>query len=51
MVNVAIIDQPLALDHPEYKGKIASYKIFTPENYEMNVSSMHGPAVTSFLVG
>ena len=23
-VNVAIIDQPLALDHPEYKGKIAS---------------------------
>ena len=50
-VNVAIIDQPLALDHPEYKGKIASYKTFTPENYEMDISSMHGPGVASLLVG
>ncbi len=50
-VNVAIIDQPLALDHPEYKGKIASYKTFAPENYEMDISSFHGPAVTSLLVG
>lgn len=50
-VNVAIIDQPLALDHPEYKGKIASYKTFAPENYEMDISSFHGPAVASLLVG
>ena len=50
-VNVAIIDQPLALDHPEYKGKIASYKTFIPENYEMDISSMHGPGVASLLVG
>ena len=50
-VNVAIIDQPLALNHPEYKGKIASYKTFAPAGYEMPLSSMHGPAVTSLLVG
>ncbi len=50
-VNVAIIDQPLALDHPEYKGKIAEYKVFAPEGYEMPISSLHGPAVTSMLIG
>jgi hypothetical protein len=47
-VNVAIIDQPLYQDHPEFVGKIASY-------YDVgcggNESSMHGPAVTSLLVG
>jgi hypothetical protein len=49
-INVAIIDQPLALDHPEYKGKIAAYETFglTEEN---SPSSMHGPAVASLLVG
>ncbi len=50
-VNVAIIDQPLALDHPEYKGQIAEYKEFKPADYDMGISSMHGPAVMSLLVG
>jgi hypothetical protein len=46
-VNVAIIDQPLYQDHPEFAGKIAAY-------HDVNCgteSSMHGPAVTSLLVG
>jgi hypothetical protein len=46
-VNVAIIDQPLYLDHPEFEGKIAAY-------YDTGCgseSSMHGPAVASLLVG
>jgi serine protease AprX len=47
-VNVAIIDQPMYLDHPEFVGKIAAY-------YDTGCgeesSSMHGPAVTSLLVG
>lgn len=50
-VNVAIIDQPLAVNHPEYKGKVKAYKKFAPDGYEMKVSSMHGPAVVSLLVG
>jgi hypothetical protein len=46
-VNVAIIDQPMYLDHPEFTGKIVEY-------YDVGCaskSSMHGPAVTSLLVG
>ena len=46
-VNVAIIDQPMYLDHPEFAGKIVEY-------YDTGCgskSSMHGPAVTSLLVG
>ena len=46
-VNVAIIDQAMYLDHPEFAGKIAAY-------YDLaygSQSSMHGPAVTSLLVG
>ena len=50
-VNVAIIDQPLSLNHPEYKNQIAAYKVFAPEGYPMKISSIHGPAVTSLLVG
>jgi serine protease AprX len=46
-VNVAIIDQPLFLDHPEFKGKIIEY-FDTGCGSE---SSMHGPAVASLLVG
>ena len=46
-INVAIIDQPLYLDHPEYKGKIVEY-FDTGCGSE---SSMHGPAVASLLVG
>lgn len=48
-VNVAIIDQPLFDDHPEYAGKFAAYKnLCTGEGSD---SSMHGPAVMSLLVG
>ena len=46
-VNVAIIDQPLYLDHPEFAGKIADY-------HDVGCGSersMHGPAVASLLVG
>lgn len=46
-VNVAIIDQPLYLNHPQYKGKIIKYKNFSTNDN----GSMHGPAVTSLLVG
>ncbi len=46
-VNVAIIDQPLYQDHPEFAGKIAAY-FDTGCKFE---SSMHGPAVASLLVG
>ncbi|MBI4864359.1 MAG: S8/S53 family peptidase [Candidatus Riflebacteria bacterium] len=48
-VTVAIIDQPLLQDHPEYKGRIAHYKDFCPSGGDQ--SSMHGPAVASILVG
>ncbi len=46
-VNVAIIDQPLYQDHPEFTGKIVAY-------HDVGCgteSSMHGPAVASLLVG
>jgi serine protease AprX len=46
-VSVAIIDQPLFQDHPEFAGKIVDY-------YDTGCnskSSMHGPAVASLLVG
>jgi serine protease AprX len=46
-INIAIIDQPLYLDHPEFKGKIVEY-FDTGCGSE---SSMHGPAVASLLVG
>ena len=46
-VNVGIIDQPLYQDHPEFAGRIVAY-------YDTGCGtqgSMHGPAVTSLLVG
>jgi hypothetical protein len=46
-VNVAIIDQPLYQDHPEFKGKIIAYHDVGCQSE----SSMHGPAVASLLVG
>jgi serine protease AprX len=46
-VSVAVIDQPLYLDHPEFAGKIAAYTDFDCQAQ----SSMHGPAVASLLVG
>jgi serine protease AprX len=46
-INVAIIDQALYLDHPEFAGKITAYHFLGGPNK----SSMHGPSVTSLLVG
>ena len=47
-VQVAIIDQAMYLDHPEFTGKIAAY---FDAGTGREQSSMHGPAVTSLLVG
>jgi serine protease AprX len=47
-VNVAIIDQPLIGEHPEYAGKIAAYY---DTGCDGGPTSMHGPAVVSLLVG
>lgn len=47
-VNVAIIDQPLLTDHPEFSGCIAAYY---DTGCEGQISSMHGPAVVSLLAG
>jgi len=44
---VAIIDQPLYPDHPEFAGKIVAYHDVGCGSK----SSMHGPAVASLLVG
>ncbi len=49
-VNVAIIDQNLLLNHPEFYGKIVAYYDTGCEVGE-NRGSMHAPAVTSLLVG
>ena len=47
-VHVGLIDQPLLLDHPEYAGKIVSYH---DAGCGPSMSSMHGPAMASQLVG
>jgi subtilisin family serine protease len=49
-VTVAIIDQNICLDHPEFAGKIIEYHDVGCDQ-DSNSSSMHGPAVTSILVG
>ncbi len=49
-VNVAIIDQNLQLDHPEFAGKIVAYHDTGCEQ-PADRGSMHAPAVTSLLVG
>lgn len=49
-VTLAMIDQPLLLNHPEYVGKIASYHTIGLTDKD-SPSSMHGPAVTSLLAG
>jgi subtilisin family serine protease len=46
-VAVAIIDQPLYRDHPEFAGKIVAYE----DTGCNSTSSMHGPAVASLLAG
>jgi serine protease AprX len=49
-VTVAIIDQNMVLDHPEFQGKIVKYHD-VGTNQPADEGSMHGPAVTSLLVG
>jgi hypothetical protein len=46
-VNVAIIDQALYQDHPEFAGKVVAYHDLAAGKK----SSMHGPAVVSLLAG
>ncbi len=48
-INVAIIDQKLDTNHREYASNIASYEEFGKSTKEG--ISMHGPAVSSLLVG
>jgi hypothetical protein len=47
-VRVAIIDQPMYVDHPEFAGKIAAY---FDTGCGLERASLHGPAVTSLLAG
>ena len=49
-VTVAIIDQHLVPEHPEFQGKIVKY-YDVGINKPAGVGSMHGPAVTSLMVG
>lgn len=49
-VTVAIIDQNMVLDHPEFQGKIIQYHDVGTDQ-PADKGSMHGPAVTSLLVG
>ena len=48
-VVIAIIDQRLDINHPEYKDSIADYSEYGET--EKEAVSMHGPAVASLLVG
>jgi serine protease AprX len=49
-VKVAIIDQNLAGDHPEFEGRILEY-IDMGCDKPPNEGSMHGPAVLSIIAG
>ena len=49
-VSVAVIDESLNLNHPEYKGKIVKYKDFSGQAEQTDISSQ-GPAVASLLAG
>ena len=48
-VGIAIIDQPLLVDHEEYKEQIAVYHSYNENKHQM--ASMHGPGVASLAVG
>lgn len=48
-VVVAIIDQKLDINHPEYKDSISDYQEYGEAGKE--AISMHGPAVASLFVG
>lgn len=48
-VGIAIIDQPLQIEHPEYYDRLQLYEEI---NFHPNTSAqMHGPAVASLAVG
>jgi len=47
-VGIAIIDQPLLKDHPEYADRIVSYEAIEVSGVP---PQMHGPGVTSIAVG
>jgi len=47
-VGIAIIDQPLAKDHPEYADRIVSFEAIEVSGVP---PQMHGPGVTSIAVG
>lgn len=49
-ITVAIIDQNMNLDHPEFQGEIIKY-IWLGTDEPIQPYSMHGPAVTSLLIG
>ncbi|MBZ9686915.1 S8 family serine peptidase [Clostridium estertheticum] len=46
-INIAIVDQPLLVDHEQYKDQIKFYD----ESDCEGEASMHGPAMTSIAVG
>ena len=47
-VSIGIIDQSLAIDHDEYKGKVRLYESLHGHGV---YNSMHGPAVASIAIG
>jgi subtilisin family serine protease len=49
-ITVAIIDQHMQLDHPEFAGKVLKYHDVGC-NQPQHEGSMHAPAVASLLVG
>ncbi len=51
-VNVAIIDQDIVLDHPEYAGKIVKvFDIIDKDDDNIFPPSMHAAAISSILAG
>jgi subtilisin family serine protease len=58
-INIAIIDQVLLLEHPEYRNSVRYYKEFGVKegceklgrSYEFYPAQYHGPAVASLSVG
>ena len=49
-IRVAIIDQNLIPEHPEFTGKVIKYRDFGT-GQPSDTGSMHGPSVTSLLAG
>jgi subtilisin family serine protease len=47
-VGIAILDQPLQIDHPEYRDQLRLYEEINIVGLE---AQMHGPAVASLAVG